>query len=81
MGVTKSAIKSPDQRRAELATELLNIKQHWPYSERSEWCNRNGYNPESIRKLYLMGAVNSIPVAENIRDTIREYMKKNKIAA
>jgi hypothetical protein len=78
---TETIIETVEQKKTRLAKRLLEIKEHWPYSERAQWALSNGYNSESIRKLYLSGAINSIPVAEKLIEAIERYMKINNIAA
>lgn len=66
-----------EAKKAKLAARLLELKEAWPYQERLRWSIENGYNSESIRKLYLSGAVNSIPVAETLVKEIELYIKNN----
>jgi len=70
-----------EQKKTRLAQRLMELKNVWPYAERLQWCVTNAYNPDSIRKLYFMGDVNSIPVAESLLSTIEKYMHDNNIAA
>lgn len=77
----ENVLQQVEEKKQELAKRLLELKDSWPYNERCMWCIKNGYNTESIRKLYLMGAVNSIPVAESIIAAIELYKKNNPVAA
>ena len=70
-----------DEKKATLAKDLLAVKDQWPYAERMKWCVANGYNTESIRKLYLSGSINSVPVAEALLKAINDFISTNTVTA
>lgn len=70
-----------EQKKKSLALKLENLKQHWPFADKQEWCIKNGYNVDSINKGYLRGTIGSIVVAEKLVEVISQFIKDNNIAA
>lgn len=74
----QSISKEVGEKKTMLAEKLLGLKDKWPYSEKMEWCLRNGYNTESITKGYFKGGIGSIVVAEKLVEVIERYVRDNE---
>lgn len=76
----KNNTESIKAKKERLAKRLLELKEKWPYSERSMWCYTNGCNTEAINRNYLRGHICSIPIAEKLIEAIENHIK-NEIPA